>query len=87
MAILLRNISNHLSKLGDYLPVVFFFAGFIWDALTIGRNVAATDLIIFAGYLLGAGLILFVTSRPSLILADEAKLPSLLYAIDRKSVV
>jgi hypothetical protein len=81
LATSLRNISNQFRKLGDYLPAVFFFAGFIWDALTIGRNVAATDLIIFAGYLLGAGLILFVTSRPSFILADEAKLPTRLYAI------
>lgn len=81
MAILLRNISNRISKLGDYLPAVFFAAGFIWDALTIGRNVAATDLIIFAGYLLAAALILFITSRPSFILADEAKLPSRLYIL------
>ena len=58
-----------------YWPAVFFFAGFIWDALTIGRNVAATDLIIFAGYLFAAGLILFFISRPSFILADTAKLP------------
>jgi hypothetical protein len=81
LAISLRNIFNHISKLGDYLPAVFFFAGFIWDALTIGHNVTAFDLIIFAGYLLGAGLILFSISRPSFVLADEAKLPSRLYAI------
>ena len=65
----------------SYLPAVFFFAGFIWDALTIGRNVAASDLIIFAGYLLGAAIILFSISRPSFILADEAKFPTRLYAI------
>ncbi len=81
MAILLRNISKYISKLSDYLPAIFFFAGFIWDALTIGRNVAATDLIIFAGYLLAAALILFVTSRPSFILADESKLPNRLYIL------
>ncbi len=67
--------------MASYLPAIFFFAGFIWDALTIGRNVAATDLIIFAGYLLAAGLILFSISRPSFILVDEAKLPKRLYAI------
>lgn len=77
----MRNIFNQISKLGSYLPAVFFFAGFIWDALTIGRNVAAFDLIIFAGYLLAAALILFSISRPSFILADEAKLPKRLYAI------
>jgi MFS family permease len=81
LAILLRNISNRISKLGDYLPAIFFAAGFIWDALTIGRNVAATDLIIFAGYLLAAALILFITSRPSFILADESKLPTRLYIL------
>ena len=86
MVTLLRNISNHFSKVGDYLPAIFFFAGFIWDALTIGRNVAATDLIIFTGYLLAAGFILFFISRPvfinsGFILADEAKLSTRLYAI------
>ena len=85
MAILLRNISNRISKLGDYLPAVFFSAGFIWDALTIGRNVAASDLIIFAGYLLAAALILFITSRPSFILADQAqykiKAPTRIYTL------
>ncbi len=70
-----------LNSVASYLPAVFFFAGFIWDALTIGRKIAAFDLIIFAGYLLGAGLILFTISRPSFILADETKLPSRLYAI------
>lgn len=64
------------TAVGYYWPALFFFAGFIWDALTIGRNVAATDLIIFSAYLLASGLILFSISRPSFILADEAKLHS-----------
>ena len=63
------------------MPAVFFFAGFIWDAVTIGRNVAASDLIIFAAYLLAAGLILFCISRPSFTQADRAKLTTRLYAI------
>ena len=63
------------------MPAVFFFAGFIWDAVTIGRNVAASDLIIFAAYLLAAGLILFCISRPSFTQADGAKLTTRLYAI------
>lgn len=74
-----------LRSLASFLPAIFFFAGFIWDALTIGRNVAAFDLIIFAGYLLLAAAILFITSRPSFILADEsqnkAKALSRLYTI------
>ncbi|MES2547808.1 MAG: DUF2914 domain-containing protein [Pseudomonadota bacterium] len=77
----MRNIFNHISKLGRYLPAIFFFAGFAWDAMTIGRNVAASDLIIFAGYLLAAALILFITSRPSFILVEPAKLPTRLYAL------
>ena len=71
-------ITNQIRK---YFPALAFFAGFIWDALTIGRNVAASDLIIFAGYLLAAGLILFCISRPSFTQADGAKLTTRLYAI------
>ena len=78
---MLESVKQTSKTAGSYLPAVFFFAGFIWDALTIGRNVAAFDLIIFAGYLLGAGLILFTISRPSFILVDEAKLSSRIYAI------
>jgi hypothetical protein len=66
-------------KFADYFPAIFFFAGFAWDALTIGRNVTAPDLFIFSGYLLGAGLILFSISRPSFILADTAKLHTRLH--------
>ena len=66
-------VSAYFGKLRDYLPAVFFLAGFIWDALTIGKRVAATDLIIFAGYLLGAALILFTISRPSFVMADKAQ--------------
>lgn len=84
MAILLRNIfslgaTSLISKFGDYWPAVFFFAGFIWDAVTIGRQVAASDLFIFAGYLLIAALILYCISRPSFILADINKLPTKLH--------
>ncbi len=78
---MLERAKQASKAVSSYLPAVFFFAGFIWDALTIGRNVSATDLIIFAGYLLAAGLILFFISRPSFILADQAKLSTRLYAI------
>jgi Protein of unknown function (DUF2914) len=75
---------NHITKtVGSYLPAVFFFGGFIWDAITIGRNVVALDLLIFAGYLLAAACILFLTSRPSFILADENKLPAKLQWVYR----
>ena len=78
MATLLRNI---FSLLGRCLPIIFFFAGFIWDAFTIGHNVATTDLFIFAAYLLAAGFILWVTSRPSIVLADANKLTPRFYAL------
>ena len=64
---------GRINKLGEYLPAAFFLAGFIWDALTIGKRVAATDLIIFAGYLGGAALILFTISRPSFVMADKSQ--------------
>lgn len=54
---------------------MFFLAGFVWDAITIGRHVMATDLYIFTGYLLGAGLILYAISRPSFVLAGSPALP------------
>lgn len=72
---------HHVAKLADFFPAIFFFAGFMWDALTIGRNVATLDLLIFAGYLSGAGLLLFAISRPSFILADTSKLPTRLHWI------
>jgi hypothetical protein len=66
-------IAHHVRRLADFFPVIFFFGGFIWDALTIGRNVATSDLYTFSGYLLLAGLILYTISRPSYILADSLR--------------
>lgn len=60
----LQTMTHHARKLADYLPAVFFFSGFIWDALTIGRNVMASDLAIFTGYLFAAALILYLIGRP-----------------------
>lgn len=42
--------------------------------MTIGRNVAVSDLLIFAAYLFGAAVLLYLIGRPSYILADESKL-------------
>lgn len=42
---------NALLSLRTFLPVIAFLAGFIWDALTIGRHVGLVDLFILAGYL------------------------------------
>lgn len=39
------------STISRYFPAFAFFAGFIWDALTIGQGVSATDLVMLSGYL------------------------------------
>jgi MFS family permease len=60
----LQILKQHARKLADYLPVIFFFGGFVWDALTIGRNVVPSDLAIFSAYLFGAAVILYLIGRP-----------------------
>ena len=74
--------------LSQYFPAIFFVAGFIWDAATIGRNVGTSDLVVFVAYLLLAGLILFVIGRPSYVLGDTASpanwLPAYLQSIYRR---
>jgi len=61
----MNSIQIFARKLADFMPVIFFFGGFVWDALTIGHNVVPLDLYIFAFYLLGAGAILYWIGRPS----------------------
>ena len=73
-------VYQHILKIGDFFPAIFFFGGFIWDAVTIGRNVATSDLVTFVAYLLLAGLILFVIGRPSYVLADTSNPPDWLPA-------
>ena len=46
-------------SLKNLLPAIAFFGGFLWDALTIGRQINPSDLWFLAGYLLAAGLILY----------------------------
>jgi hypothetical protein len=65
---------HHVLKLGDFFPVIFFFGGFLWDALTIGRNVAYSDLITFFVYLGIAATILYTIGSPTFILSDASKL-------------
>lgn len=64
---------QHVLKLGDFLPAIFFFGGFIWDALTIGKYVTALDLIIFAVYLFSAAVILYLIGRPRAIVPKPSK--------------
>lgn len=44
----MRNVTSQVQK---YFPVIAFFSGFIWDAITIARGVSATDLMILSSYL------------------------------------
>ena len=46
-------------SLKNLLPAIAFFGGFLWDALTIGRQINPSDLWFLAAYLLAAGLILY----------------------------
>ena len=46
-------------SLNNLLPAIAFFGGFLWDALTIGRQINPSDLWFLAAYLLAAGLILY----------------------------
>ncbi len=75
---------HHVLKLGDFFPALFFFGGFLWDALTIGRNVAYSDLITFFVYLGISAGILFTIGSPRFILADPTKLPKWLQVIYKR---
>lgn len=74
-------IYHHVAKLADFFPALFFFLGFAWDALTIGRDIETLDLLILAAYLFGAGCLLFLMSRTRVILADIHTLPKPLQCI------
>ena len=43
---------QHILRLKDFFPALAFFGGFIWDALTIGKRIAASDLWMLSAYLL-----------------------------------
>ena len=42
-----------------YFPVIFFFGGFAFDALTLGKQVQQSDFVMLTGYLLLAACILW----------------------------
>jgi hypothetical protein len=52
-----------LHDLRRALPALAFFAGFLWDALSLGRSVGPMDLAILAAYLGGAAGILWFLGR------------------------
>ena len=52
-----------IASVRRYAPVAAFIAGFIWDALTLGRTVKPSDLFILLGYLAAAAGILVAIGR------------------------
>ncbi|MES2499569.1 MAG: DUF2914 domain-containing protein [Pseudomonadota bacterium] len=57
-----------------YLPVVAFFSGFAWDALTIGKNVNGSDLIILSAYLLATiPIIAWLVKKANLLINNAAE--------------
>ena len=56
---LVAEIESSLYRVRRALPAIAFFAGFVWDALTLGRSVAAIDLWLLSAYLAGAAGILW----------------------------
>jgi hypothetical protein len=57
--------SRWLARSRMALPIVFFIGGFVWDAITIGKKVAMSDMIIFALYLLVAAILMYQLAEPS----------------------
>ena len=51
------------TRVRPWVPAVFFFGGFAWDALTLGRSIKPSDLWILLGYLIGAAAILVAIGR------------------------
>lgn len=64
-------------RLQRALPATAFFAGFLWDALTLGRSVAPLDLWILSAYLAGAGALLWFLGRRQQALAALPAGPAL----------
>ena len=52
-----------LGSLRRFYPVAAFFAGFIWDALTIGQRVRPLDFVRLGGFLAGAALLAWWLAR------------------------
>ncbi len=57
------NLQAHKLAVQKYFPVIAFFAGFIWDALTIGKRVNASDLWMLSSYLIATIPIIWWTVR------------------------
>lgn len=67
-------MTTKLQKLKDYFPVIAFFGGFLWDALTIGRKVAYSDLWTLFAFLVSSAIILWwLGHRHEKLSIDEAQ--------------
>ncbi len=58
------------------LPAFAFLAGFLWDAVTLGREVEAMDLWILAGYLGGAAALAWFLGRRAFLASLPATAPA-----------
>lgn len=58
-------LSRWLARSRMILPISFFIGGFVWDAITIGKKVAISDMAIFAGYLVLAAALMYQLAEPS----------------------
>ena len=56
-------VYQHVLKIGDFFPALFFFVGFIWDAKTFGGDVTTVDLLILTFYLFISAVILYSMSQ------------------------
>ena len=68
-------------SLKNLLPAIAFFGGFLWDALTIGRQINPSDLWILSAYLLAAGLILYWIGHQSHAYASMSEMGQLKHSL------
>lgn len=68
------NSSPIIAGIKHHFSTVAFFAGFLWDALTIGVKVNASDLLILSAYLLGAIPIIWWLAKKSNPNSDNAEM-------------
>lgn len=64
MSNILEFIKKFATLISRSAPALFFIGGFAWDALTIGHQVAGSDLLIFGAYLLFAAIIMYHLAQP-----------------------
>lgn len=67
------NSSPFVEAVKHHFSTVAFFAGFIWDAITIGVKVGSSDLLILSVYLLGTIPIIWWLAKKSNPNSDNAE--------------